>query len=54
MNRLPCIDPKFIADLDIRVLKLNHFYEGTLVMTKLPPELRKCLTNICSIATSIF
>ena len=39
-----------IADLDIRVLKLNKFYESTLVMAKLWPELRKCLTNIRSSA----
>ncbi len=39
------------ADVDIRVRKLNYFYESTLVMAKLRPELRKCLTNIRSNAT---
>ncbi len=39
------------ADVDFRVLKLNYFYESTLVMAKLRPGLRKCLTNICSNAT---
>ncbi len=42
-----------IADVDIRVLKHDYFYERTLVMPKLRSELRKCLTNIRSNATSI-
>ncbi len=48
IRRLP-----HLPDVDIRVFKLNYFYESTLVMAKLRPELRKFLTNIRLNATSI-